>query len=135
MFFYVCMRTGGVGKSTVALNLAHALAAKGGRVGLLDLDVYGPSLPTLLHNSIELLEDGRPLVKRSREHENMIMPIQTVLNKDTEASSSITAMSFGWVNPKAGVKGAGGNEAAVVRGPIASKVSLVLFSFSKRQNN
>ncbi len=39
---------GGVGKSTVAVNLALALAYEGNRVGLLDLDVYGPSLPSLL---------------------------------------------------------------------------------------
>jgi ATP-binding protein involved in chromosome partitioning len=38
---------GGVGKSTVALNLALALGATGARVGLLDADVYGPSIPLL----------------------------------------------------------------------------------------
>jgi ATP-binding protein involved in chromosome partitioning len=51
---------GGVGKSTVAANLATALAATGAKVGLLDADVYGPSVPSLMgiHEGIHA-EDKR----------------------------------------------------------------------------
>lgn len=51
----VASAKGGVGKSTVAVNLAYAFAALGLKTGLLDLDVYGPSAPTLFG-----LQDCKP---------------------------------------------------------------------------
>lgn len=52
---------GGVGKTTVAVNLAVALARYGGRVGIIDADVYGPNVPIMLGVDARLESDGRKI--------------------------------------------------------------------------
>ena len=74
---------GGVGKSTTAVNLAMALAAEGARVGVLDADVYGPSIPTMLGLS------GRPdspdgkSIEPMRAHGIEAMSIGLLVEQDT----------------------------------------------------
>ena len=60
---------GGVGKSTVAVNLALALRGKGATVGLLDVDVYGPSIPLMLgvHGRPEVTAERKIIPKRAHD--------------------------------------------------------------------
>ena len=53
---------GGVGKTTVAVNLAIALAKCGGKVGVVDGDIYGPNVPIMLGMKTQLVTDGQKIV-------------------------------------------------------------------------
>ncbi|HUF48641.1 MAG TPA: Mrp/NBP35 family ATP-binding protein [Vicinamibacterales bacterium] len=57
---------GGVGKTTISVNLAVALAARGSRVALLDGDMYGPNVPIMLGLRTQLETDGQKIVPAER---------------------------------------------------------------------
>lgn len=88
---------GGVGKSTVAAGMALSLALEGYTIGLLDADIYGPSIPTLFN-----LNNERPSVV-GQDGKNLIEPI---------VKFGIKIMSIGFfIDPK---------QAMLWRGPMAS---------------
>ncbi|MDD3149054.1 MAG: Mrp/NBP35 family ATP-binding protein [Candidatus Riflebacteria bacterium] len=76
---------GGVGKSTVAVNLAVALAAEGYKTGLLDVDIHGPSIPTMLKLQNErALSDGKMLLP-IRVGDMKVMSIGLLLDNSDDA--------------------------------------------------
>ena len=74
---------GGVGKSTTAVNLALALAADGARVGILDADVYGPSIPTMLGLSGRPESPDNKSILPLRAHGIEAMSIGLLVEQDT----------------------------------------------------
>lgn len=86
---------GGVGKSTTSVNLALALSKSGAKVGLLDADIYGPSVPLMLGQS-----DAHPEVRDNK----WMQPIK---------AHGIYTHSIGYLVAK--------DEAAIWRGPMAAK--------------
>ena len=85
---------GGVGKSTTAVNLAYALIAEGAKVGILDADIYGPSIPAMLG-----IKDQKP----SSVDGKFMIPLKAY---------DLHAMSIGFLVPE--------DDATVWRGPMAS---------------
>lgn len=96
---------GGVGKSTVASNLAVALALNGAKVGLVDADIYGPSIPIMFD-----VMDEKPMIKQI-EGKNFIIPVE---------SYGVKLLSIGFF--------ADASQAIVWRGPMASKALNQMFA-------
>lgn len=96
---------GGVGKSTVTTNLAVALAKSGAKVGLIDADIYGPSIPTMFH-----CEHEQPEMKIING-KNFIIPIEHY---------GVKLISIGFLAPP--------DSAIVWRGPMASSALKQFFT-------
>jgi ATP-binding protein involved in chromosome partitioning len=73
---------GGVGKSTTAVNLALALQREGARVGLLDADIYGPSIPSMLGVKGQPSTDGEKIIPKEA-HGLKVMSIGFLVEEET----------------------------------------------------
>ena len=73
---------GGVGKSTTAVNLALALQREGARVGLLDADIYGPSIPAMLGVKGQPSTDGEKIIPKEA-HGLKVMSIGFLVEEET----------------------------------------------------
>jgi ATP-binding protein involved in chromosome partitioning len=78
----VASAKGGVGKSTVAVNLALALAEEGHRVGLLDADIYGPSLPTMLPVEVPPRVTEESVLVPGRSHGLQVLSMGLLIDPD-----------------------------------------------------
>ena len=96
---------GGVGKSTVTANLAIALAQKGYKVGLVDADIYGPSMPLMFN-----VEHEKPM-PIEKDGRNLIRPVE---------SYGVKLLSIGFF--------ADTDQAVVWRGPMATRALSQLFT-------
>ncbi len=94
---------GGVGKSTITVNLAAALARSGARVGILDADIYGPSIPLMLGKTAPVTVSG--------EH---YLPV---------TAHGVQAMSIGYLMD--------GEPALIWRGPMLAKSLLQMLDITK----
>ena len=91
---FVMSGKGGVGKSSVTVNIAAALAKKGFRVGILDVDIHGPSVPNLLGlgHGLEMDEQGEKLIPAE------YLPNLHVISMDSLLRDKNTAVL--WRGPK-----------------------------------
>src|SRR3954449_2635966 len=88
--FAIASGKGGVGKSSVTVNLAVAMAGQGLKVGIVDADIYGHSVPAMLG-----VGDTRPT-----QVEDMIMPVPVPVDLSGEVAGQLSVISIGMLKPR-----------------------------------